>query len=290
MKLITVLKLGRISNLPTIWTNVFVGVALSGVAFNYCFLLLPAIAISFVYLAGMYFNDIFDAEWDVKHNQPRPIALGEATISEVRVLGCIWLALAFLILLFASPVARLIYVLPSAFILVALIMLYDWKHKHWADSGKTIGPWVMGACRMWVYFTVAAMLGAWNWQLLAAGVCLCVYIAGITYVAKSEHLNELNHKWPLLLLLAPYLLACFIAYNDVYTWLFVALGLLNLYIATGYLKAERRNVPLAVGSLLAGITLVDASLLMALGYSALALVALAACGLCLVLQRYVSAS
>ena len=55
----TLLVLGRVSNLPTVWTNVAVGWFLSGGGWTAELGWLLA-GMSFVYIAGMTLNDAFD--------------------------------------------------------------------------------------------------------------------------------------------------------------------------------------------------------------------------------------
>ncbi len=60
------LRLGRVSNLPTVWTNVLAGVALTGVWVAPAPLAFLALALSLFYIDGMYLNDAFDREIDAR--------------------------------------------------------------------------------------------------------------------------------------------------------------------------------------------------------------------------------
>ena len=53
----TYLKIGRVSNLPTVWTNVLAGAFLSGHAADVPTLLWVMLAITLFYTGGMYLND-----------------------------------------------------------------------------------------------------------------------------------------------------------------------------------------------------------------------------------------
>ena len=57
------LVLGRVSNLPTVWSNCLAGWLLGGGGEwgGFCWLCLGATAL---YVGGMYLNDAFDAEFD----------------------------------------------------------------------------------------------------------------------------------------------------------------------------------------------------------------------------------
>jgi 4-hydroxybenzoate polyprenyltransferase len=64
------LRLGRVSNLPTVWTNTLVGVMLAGAsAFDPR---VPAllVAMSLFYVGGMFLNDAFDREFDARSSRP----------------------------------------------------------------------------------------------------------------------------------------------------------------------------------------------------------------------------
>ena len=76
------LEVLRISNLPTVWTNVLVGAVLSiAVARpsnpSLVAVLIAIIAGSCLYLAGMVFNDVADVDEDRAQRPERPIPRGE---------------------------------------------------------------------------------------------------------------------------------------------------------------------------------------------------------------------
>ena len=78
----TLLILGRVSNLPTVWTNVLAGWFLAGGDWSLEIVWLAA-GISLLYVAGMTLNDAFDASWDREHAPERPIpsgAIAERTV------------------------------------------------------------------------------------------------------------------------------------------------------------------------------------------------------------------
>lgn len=284
MKVATALKLGRVSNLPTVWTNMLAGAALAGRDPDGFTLVTLATAISLLYIAGMFLNDVFDLEWDRKHQPARPLVTGEARLSEVAGLAVVFMATAIVLVLFAAAGGRVAYAAFSALGLAALIVLYDWKHKQWVT-----GPWIMGACRFMIYVTSAAVVGAWNWQVAAAGLCLLGYIAGITYLARMEHLNTLNGYWPLVLLVLPAGFALYLGFHEIWSWLLVAALLVWLVRAARHLlPGKKRNVPQAIGALLAGIALIDTAILVSLQQYLLAYLAAGAFALCLLLQRRVA--
>src|SRR5215470_11854017 len=81
------LRLGRISNLPTVWPNTLVGVTLAGgVSFDTRVLLL-LVAFSLFYIGGMFLNDAFDREFDARTRPDRPIPSGLVSAGVVFAVG-----------------------------------------------------------------------------------------------------------------------------------------------------------------------------------------------------------
>ncbi len=96
----TLLILGRVSNLPTIWSNCLAGWMLAGGGDwhrwpHFVFVCLGA---TFLYLGGMYLNDAFDAEFDQQHRAERPIPSGKINVTAVWQWGLSWLGLGLLCL------------------------------------------------------------------------------------------------------------------------------------------------------------------------------------------------
>lgn len=218
------LLLARISNLPTVWTNVLAAVIVAGAPAS---AVMPAIvAVSLFYSGGMFLNDAFDAEFDRRVRADRPVPAGDVSRIEAFVAGGVLLA-AGEGLLWWTPHAR-----PSmawGLALAAAITFYDFRHK-----GQSFGPVVMGLCRALVYCVAAS--GAVGWlslPVVMAAIVMWLYVIALTWVARNAGL--------------------------------------------GY----------AVPWLLAGICLVDAAMIAAVGAPSLALVAAAGFPATLALQRVV---
>jgi 4-hydroxybenzoate polyprenyltransferase len=148
----------------------------------------------------------------------------------------------------------------------------------------------MGACRMLVYLTAALAVAAVVPQrvMVAAGVLLC-YLIGLTYAAKKEHLRRLENSWPLAFLAVPMVYGIYLAGTQP----LVALPLAFLAVWALYalwLLGRRRpgDVPRAVVSLIAGISLLDAMLLAGSGSLLFACMAVTAFVVTLALQRWIS--
>ena len=282
------LQLGRVSNLPTVWTNALAAIVLVGASAGDGRTWLLVLAMSLYYVGGMYLNDAFDAEIDAVERPERPIPSGAVARSPVHAAGFGMLGLGVVLVQVAammSPATLGIWPLASGLALAAMIVLYNWHHK-----ANPLSPFVMGLCRMLVYttcglcFVAALPAGLW----IGALVLLC-YLIGLTYVAKQENFGKVENLWPLAFLAAPLIYGLSHAVSAPMTLVFVA-GL-AIWIGYAIRLVQRRqpgDIPRAVVSLIAGISLLDALLIASAGQLATALLALIGFVLTLFLQRYVS--
>jgi uncharacterized membrane protein len=244
------LVLGRISNLPTVWTNVLAAAVLSGAdsfAAN-----LPAVllAMTCFYCGGMYLNDAFDRRVDAKERPERPIPSGRISASTVFVIGFVLLAAGILLLDLYGSAAR-----HAGMALAAAIIAYDVFHK-----SNPLAPLVMGLCRALVYVGTAAALGAVNPLVLIAAAAVFSHVVGLTYAARQESLDRIGSLWPLAVLAIPLALALPGAMSLWLVWIaWLALAAADL-IAVQMLRVRARPgaVAVAVGTLIAAISLVDA--------------------------------
>jgi UbiA prenyltransferase family len=99
----TALRLGRVSNLPTVWTNVLAGAILSGARLAPGRVLALMLRLSAFYVAGMYLNDAFDAAYDRQHRPGRPIPSGAVAESTVFAIGAALIGSGLILLLGLSP-------------------------------------------------------------------------------------------------------------------------------------------------------------------------------------------
>ncbi len=125
-------------------------------------------------------------------------------------------------------------------------------------------------------------------MIIAALVLLC-YLIGLTYAAKKEHLGRLENMWPLAFLAVPVGYGMLLALTQPMVLLpLILLAAWALYALWLLRRRKPGDVPRAVVSLIAGIALLDAMLLVAAGAMAMAWLAMAAFLLTLVLQRWVT--
>jgi 4-hydroxybenzoate polyprenyltransferase len=176
------LELGRVSNLPTVWSNVLAGAALAGAGMS-AGLVWVALAASAFYVGGMFLNDAFDRGWDATHRPERPIPSGRIDASEVFLVGAGLLAAGQLVLATQGGAAT------PGLILAGLIVAYDAWHKV-----NPASPVVMALCRVMVYVIAARALGGGvTWPVIAGATVLFAYLVGLTWWAKKdgEHVAEL---------------------------------------------------------------------------------------------------
>jgi hypothetical protein len=176
------LLLARVSNLPTVWSNVIAGLAGASGAADLA-TGQPGTASLFVaasafYTAGMFLNDAFDAPFDLQARPERPIPRGDVGRREAFAIGGALLAVG-LVLLWPGVEAVLLGVA-----LAAAIVFYDLRHK-----GKAFAPFVMGACRGLVYLIAAAATAAVSTPVLLGAGAMVLYVAGLTVVAKRAGAN-----------------------------------------------------------------------------------------------------
>ena len=124
--------------------------------------------------------------------------------------------------------------------------------------------------------------------MLAGALGLFAYVVGLTYAAKQEVYDRIDRAWPLAVLALPLVTAVVFAANSAMA-LVICAGLAVVMAAALRLLFRRAkgDVPKAVVTLIAGISLYDAALIASAGRPALALLAVAAFGLTLLLQRAV---
>lgn len=281
------LRLGRVSNLPTVWTNVAAGAALSGAAFSGATVAVLALAFSLFYVAGMYLNDAFDREVDARERPERPIPSGAVSSSTVFAIGFGLIAAGWLLLVavdYVAPGTPWRAPLAGA-ALAGAIVLYDLWHKD-----NPLSPLLMGLCRVLVYVGAAvAVAPVLSREVALAAAVALSYLIGLTYAAKQESLGRIGNMWPLGFLAVPVVYAAWAALGGI-----AALAAAAAFIAwLGYalsflLRPGRIDVPRAVVSLIAGICLLDAVFVASAGHTMLAVFAGAAFLLTVALQRRIA--
>src|SRR5690242_14805754 len=97
-RLRVLLVLGRVSNLPTVWSNCLAAWTLAGSGTPKKFMFLSAGA-TLLYTGGMFLNDAFDVEFDRQYRPERPIISGQISARSVWVIAAVLLLLGWVAML-----------------------------------------------------------------------------------------------------------------------------------------------------------------------------------------------
>jgi 4-hydroxybenzoate polyprenyltransferase len=250
-KLYALLATARIANVPSVVSNLGVGVLLgsldAGQNFSWPWVLMLA-AVLF-YVGGNFLNDWADRDWDVRHRPERalPRCLFSAKGYLLTAVGCFGIGLV--ICGFCGWRAMVISLL-----LVGLIVLYTKVHK------TTVwGVIPMGLCRACLpLLGYVGMRGGIAAPMLFPAAGLFVYIVALSLSARWEARAEAEGKQQMsrTLLIAAGLLPALlpIMVMPVAGWV----GMVAFFLWVGLcLTRYRSPIPAHVSALLAGIPLVD---------------------------------
>jgi len=276
------IELLRVSNLPSVFSNVLVGAVLGagGEHMPLAAVLSCAVAVLFFYLGGVALNDALDKELDRVERPERPIPSGRLSAGQVYRVVALSFCLGLAILASISRAA-----LGMGVLLIVAIAAYDLLHKRFSPSVLFIG-----AARCLVYLTAAAAV-TWPLDLtkpLWFILTLAAYTTAFTIVARSENKNEIDRRrWiaagiPLIVLVP----GVWITVNE----LAAALGLGALMIIWQVRAAVKvfripPDTKNAVHIWLSGFCLMDAFYLSFVGNTIFVLAALVCFVLTLLLQR-----
>jgi hypothetical protein len=246
----TLLVLGRVSNLPTVWSNCLAGWWLGG-AGNVDKLPYLLAGATSLYTGGMFLNDAFDAEFDRQYRQERPIPSRAIGLKAVWVWGVAWLAVGICCLAWTGVTTGVL-----GLALAGCIVLYDAVHKR-----VNFAPVLMGLCRFVLYLAAASVAqNGVNQKAIGCAVALFAYIVGLSYVARRESVAGPLRFWPILFLAMPIVVA--LIFNRGYKLesapLLSAIFLVWTVKSLRYtLWTDEPNIGRTVSGLLAGIVLVD---------------------------------
>jgi hypothetical protein len=255
----TLLELGRVSNLPTVVSNVLCGAALAGEALRPLSLGLAVVAGCLFYVGGMFLNDAFDAAIDAKERPERPIPSGRARRETVLGIGFGLLAAGEALLAVAAPFTPAGPVLLLVgWLTASAVIAYDRWHK-----GLALSPVVMGLCRAGLYLMGAFAVSLQpDYGAYVAAFTLLLYVVGLTHIARFENASAVGRVWPTLFVFSPLALALTQPIARVHAgYPMLALATLSALWSLrslGFARAGGRNIGRAVVTLIAGISLVDA--------------------------------
>ena len=261
------LVLGRVSNLPTIWSNCLCGWLIgvgykAGDSVDWTMLAWLCAGTTLLYLGGMFLNDACDVEFDREHRHERPIPSGAVSVGAVWKIAIGLLATGVGLLSIQGGMTALL-----ALGLFNCIFLYNFIHKKYAWS-----PALIALCRVLLILLAAsfafrttnaeaAFFGqSIGGQAMWVALVLGLYVAGLSCLAKVESEPGPVRYWPCLLMAAPIVMAWFVNPGTFRQNALLASLILGLWVLRSLrytFWSERRDIAKTVGGLLAGIVLVD---------------------------------
>jgi len=274
-KLYCYLSLARLSNSPTVVSNVLAGAALAGVTDLGWPIFGLAVSMVFFYTGGMYLNDLFDYEIDCRERPERPLPSGLISRTSATVVTVALFTVGSALLATLSPRSFL-----SGLLLMALIVFYNWWHKT-----NPLSPFIMALTRFMVYVTAFLSFRPFlDSRLLFAASLLLLYIVGLTYIAKSETKHTFSQHWPAVLLFLPVAFPFFQGFVPLHAVLLLLfVGWVTYSISFIY----RGKIGGGITRLIAGISLLDALVLTSTGTTTGVIAAWLAFELTVLLQRYI---
>ena len=251
-KLYALLATARIANMPSVVSNLGVGVLLGslGTGGDFSWPWALTLAAVLFYVSGNFLNDWADREWDIVNRPERALPRGLFWPHEYLNFACAGIAVGMIL---AAIYGWRAVIVSAA--LVGFIVLYTKVHKQAAWS---VIP--MGLCRACLpalgYVGVRGGIGG---SMLFPAAALLLYIIALSLSARWESKAEVPEGKKLLsrmLLLAAGVVAALLPMMvmPLVGWIgMVAFFMWMLLCVTKY----RSPVPAHVSALLAGIPLVD---------------------------------
>jgi hypothetical protein len=240
----------RISDWPTVASNVLAGATLAGVLEPSREVGLLVAAMVAFYLAAMLLNDMSG------HRLDRPLVVGAVSQSAMLTATIVLFSVAGVLLLLVDRRAFV-----SGVVLCGLMVAYHVWRKNSSPS-----PLVTAACHLMVYVTAfVGLAGPLTATVALAAGAIAAYLVGLTVIARTDEDGLQGPRvWPAVLcfvpavywLTAPDTLAPLVGLALV-TWVASCMRLIY--------RPEHRHIRAAVGRLSAGISLVDAILIAAQG-------------------------
>ena len=181
----------RITNLPSIWTNVLCAYLLAAGHFSWHGYLVPALSLSCFYLAGTCLNDVCDATHDLIHRPSRPIPSGAISQRGALHLAACLFAVGFLVFQLVPHVTAWY----AVFFLVIAIIWYDFGHNR-----KPLSVFLMGTCRFLVFAVTALTVGEKipAAVFVAAGI-QSAYVVYLSLAARTQKDDRRPYTMPTLL-------------------------------------------------------------------------------------------
>jgi 4-hydroxybenzoate polyprenyltransferase len=262
------LSTARMPNIPSVMSNVWLGIAV-GLSMSqldhrplpWALIVSLSAAGTALYVAGNFFNDWMDRTWDASHRPERALPRGLFSPALYLTLTVVLTGLGMLLAATANRECAAV-----AGLIVLNIIIYTIWHKR---SAWAVIP--MGLCRALLPMLGFAATGMSIFQsppIIAMALSLLCYIAGLSLSARHESMAH-PPRWVSRVSRSLFALTAALMFGATYQLTqslgFGVVGLIPyaVWLALG-LTLHRKPVPRHVSSLLAGIPLVDAMALLPL--------------------------
>ena len=259
------INLLRLSNTPTLISNVMVGLGLGMVAHRiqwedaqfvpqftpFIPLLVITVALLCAYFGGLVLNDAIDFKYDKIHRPDRPIPMGIISKKQAEFVGSILLISAIVLTTLTQERATLLMC-----VLVSCVLAYTYLHR-WFFPAVLF----MGVCRgltFLVAYCAFDVIFLWE-PLVAFALGITCYTAVLTYIARSEHTNNQAKCWVVLLLLLAAFIPALLYFTQFHLMLIVlSLSIFTIWIALTFVifRLTSKSVH-GIHAMLAGFCLLD---------------------------------
>lgn len=281
-KIHALLSTARVANIPSVVSNVWLGVAIAGYLGGWCSFSHPwsaaarlALAGVLLYVSGNFLNDWMDRAWDLKSRPERALPRGlfppglYLGVAAVCAAGGIFLSAV------TSPASAAV-----AVVILCMVVIYTYWHKRspWAVVAmglcRALLP-VMGAVGFSAVFLEQA-IPPYSGMIGACALGLFCHIAGLSLSARYETMPNPPARISNLARLLFITAAAAVSYSTYqwrvdFVWFMVA-GLFPYGLWTVLsLSIWRKPVSRHVSRLLAGIPLIDWMALLPLSLPSLAM-------------------
>ncbi len=261
----------RISNAPTIVSNVMVGVALAFYAHNEQWservthpplqlfkpMVLVTVVLLLLYFSGMVLNDAFDAKRDRENRPERPIPSGVINVKQAWLAGWVMVVIATLLAFGINLTTGV-----ATVALALSIILYTFFHQSTFASIP-----LMAICRGLVYVVAfAAFSTQFSPVLFIFCSAIIVYTAVLTLVGSIEHEEQNKLSWSIWLMLIPAgVIVVLLSPQSPISWFAYCVMFIWIYMAWRRFQPSTYAPISGMHALLAGFALLDVILIASIG-------------------------
>ena len=274
------LNMLRISNAPTIISNVMVGLALAIQSHALAWsdyslpprldfpkiLIVITVAMLLMYFSGMLFNDAMDAKWDKKHRPNRPIPSGVIKRNDA------WLTASFMMVCAVLLCGMQQGTLQLSIVLSLAVLAYTFFHR-WLFPAAIL----MALSRSLVYFIAMTALSPPPpfGNLLGFCIAIGVYTTILTVLGRNEHDDNTKHAWLTWLMLIPPIIPL-VMYGEAHEFTWMMLVIYVAWVCMAWRDFRKPNSQPIAGmhKLLAGFCLLDCVLIAMIGEISIMIVSL----------------